>query len=114
MERKAIEEFYKPPTSGASGRPKRALPTELEGVRELDEEPSGDHALNIEMQQQPVQNVEVLNFEDLMQQEEYDGGQPEEDGQQQPLLNQITEENEELSSPANPASRVRLIKDEDQ
>lgn len=109
-----MEEFYKP-SSGAGARRQ-----ELERVGELDEEPSGDQGLNTQ-ENAPKDNVEVLNFEDLMSHEDMDDPQNEDDylqneggeyqrsinGGGRHQLNEIMEENEDQASPQNP-SRQRL------
>ena len=79
QERRVLEEFYKP-SSGASGQSKRTKKKgkepnkELERVGELDEEPSNENDVsnaNLENGAVPKEdNVEVLNFEELMSNDE--------------------------------------------
>ena len=104
-----MEEFYQP--QSAQGRP--ANPgTELERVGELDEEPSNDN--NISNDQPANEKVEVLNFEELVSEEEEDDGrQYTGEEARQTLgalaLNEIAEDayNEDQHSPVHP-SRHKL------
>lgn len=94
QERKALEDFYKP------GRPTRPREpnTQLERVGELDEEPSNDNNISNDQGANKEENVEVLNFEELMSRED-----EERTGSLQ--LNEIAEDaaNEDRLSPSHPS-----------
>lgn len=110
QERKVLEEFYKPPGAHHGKKPSRQK--ELERVGELDEEPSGELNTSANPDPAPKENVEVLNFEELMSQEEEAAPERTEEDEamhQRPqALNEIAEEAmEDQNSPMHP-SRLQL------